>query len=195
MTDHLAIDAARKIELDRDLRMAISEFAPGSEVVAGKRVWRSQGIRLLPNKKWEEIHYVVCKQCKRFHWGYSSSEVPGICTCGTSLTDNHNTDMKGKFIIPQQGFVAASESTSPGENPPQRTYASRIYFTEYRSPQTKTVEEKDLEADNELSNARIRVYKATSPHGWMALVNDGFGKGFDVCEYCGGLKLSILLKM
>ena len=185
MTDHLAIEDARKIELDRDLRMAISEFAPGSEVVAGKRIWRSQGLRLLPNRKWEEIHYAVCGQCKRFHWGYSASDVPAVCTCGTSLTESRNTDLKGKFIIPQQGFVAANETTSPGENPPQRTYASRIYFTEYRSPLTKAVEERDLEPDPDLANSQVRVYKAISPHGWMALVNDGYGRGFDICESCG----------
>jgi len=185
MTDHLAIEDARKIELDRDLRMAISEFAPGSEVVAGKRIWRSQGLRLLPNRKWEEIHYAVCGQCKRFHWGYSASDVPSVCTCGNSLTESRNTDMKGKFIIPQQGFVAANETTSPGENAPQRTYASRIYFTEYRSPQTKVIEERDLEPDLDLANSQIRVYKAISPHGWMALVNDGYGRGFDICESCG----------
>jgi hypothetical protein len=38
-TNHLAATPeALKIDLSRDLRMAISEFAPGSEVIAAKRV-------------------------------------------------------------------------------------------------------------------------------------------------------------
>jgi len=46
MTGHLAtIPEARQIELSRDLRMAISEFAPGGQVVAAKRVWFSGGLR------------------------------------------------------------------------------------------------------------------------------------------------------
>ena len=185
MTEHLLIDDARKIQLERDLRIAISEFAPGSEIVAGKRIWRSQGLRLLPNRRWEEIHYVVCKQCKRFFWGYSAKEIPLSCSCGASLTDSHNTDLKGKFIIPQQGFVAANKTSTPGENPPQHTYASRTYFTEYMSPQTKQLEEKVLEEDTDFTNSRIKIFKAVSPHGWMALVNNGYGKGFDVCDVCG----------
>lgn len=180
LTDHLDIEAARKIELDRDLRMAISEFAPGSEVVAGGRIWKSQGLRLLPNKKWEEIHYAVCAECKRFHWGYSPNAIPAICSCGKS-----KWEMSGKFIIPQQGFVAGTDTGSPGENPPQRTYASRTYFTEYRSPLAKEREEEDLKPDTELSTSKIQVFKTSSPYGWMALVNDGFGRGFDVCSSCG----------
>ncbi|MCB0187663.1 MAG: hypothetical protein KDE31_25515, partial [Caldilineaceae bacterium] len=40
-TDHLqGIKSASDISLDRDLRIAISEFAPGGEVVAAKRIWR-----------------------------------------------------------------------------------------------------------------------------------------------------------
>ena len=180
MTDHLSIESARKIELDRDLRMAISEFAPGSEVVAGGRIWKSQGLRLLPNKKWEEIHYAICKQCKRFHWRYSADTMPTACSCGKS-----SWETAGKFIVPQQGFVAATDTSSPGEDPPQRTYASRIYFTEYVSPITKEQQEIPLELDPEISTARVQVLKAKSPYGWMALVNDGLGQGFDVCNSCG----------
>ncbi len=182
LTHHLAIDMARKIELDRDLRMAISEFAPGSEVVAGGRIWRSQGVRLMPNKKWEEIHYAVCDKCKRFYWGYSEIEVPPVCkTCGESFSN----DAQGIFIIPKQGFVASDNTTSPGEDAPQKTYASRVYFTDYRSPQTKELEELRLDIVDGLSSGSVQVYAGHSPHGWMALVNDGLGRGFRICNSCG----------
>jgi ATP-dependent helicase YprA (DUF1998 family) len=180
-TNHLTtIEEATKIQLERDLRMAISEFAPGSEVVAAKRIWRSQGVRLLPNKEWEEIYYAVCKDCKRFHWGYSGSEISPTCkSCAATLP------AIAKFIIPQQGFIAASDTESPGESAPQRTYASQVYFTEYRSAKTEIQEESDLDLDDTLTSSMLRVYKKYSQHGWLALVNDGFGRGFKICRSCG----------
>jgi len=183
-TNHLTTKEASKVQLERDLRMAISEFAPGSEVVAAKRIWRSRGVRLLPNRVWEEIHYAVCKQCKRFHWGYAETAVPPTCaSCGESLSGN--TELKGKFIIPEQGFVAASETETPGETAPQRTYASQVYFTEYRSSKEEQNEDKDLIIDEKLTSSRLTVYTGYSNHGWLAMVNDGFGRGFKICNWCG----------
>jgi hypothetical protein len=180
-TNHLsAIEEATKVQLERDLRMAISEFAPGSEVVAAKRIWRSQGVRLLPNKEWEEIHYTICKECKRFHWGYSESEISPTCkSCASSLP------AVAKFIVPEQGFIAGNDTKSPGESAPQRTYASQVYFTEYRDSKNNTNDESDLEIDDTLTSSNLRVYKKYSQHGWLALVNDGFGRGFKICRYCG----------
>lgn len=180
-TNHLsAIEESTKIQLERDLRMAISEFAPGSEVVAAKRIWKSQGVRLLPNKEWEEIYYAVCKKCNRFHWGYAESEISPICkSCSESLP------AKAKFIVPEQGFIAANDTESPGESVPQRTYASQVYFTEYRDSKDTPQDETDLEIDGSLTSSNLQVYKKHSSHGWLALVNDGFGAGFRICRYCG----------
>lgn len=183
-TNHLtSIPEASKVQLERDLRMAISEFAPGSEVIAAKRIWRSQGVRLMPNKEWEEIYYAVCKQCKRFHWGYAETDVPPTCSsCGESLSEK--TEMRGKFIVPEQGFIAANEAETPGESAPQRTYASQVYFTEYRSSQQDANEE-ELILDTELTSSNLRVFKNHSRHGWLAMVNDGLGRGFKICNWCG----------
>ena len=180
-TNHLStIEEATKVQLERDLRMAISEFAPGSEVVAAKRIWRSNGVRLLPNKEWEEIYYAVCKECKRFHWGYSESEISPTCkSCAATLPST------AKFIVPEQGFIAANDTETPGETAPQRTYASQVFFTEYRSSRDDVKDENDLELDTSLTSSDLRVYKKYSQHGWLALVNDGFGRGFKICRHCG----------
>ncbi|MEI7847415.1 MAG: DEAD/DEAH box helicase [Chloroflexota bacterium] len=179
-TNHLTtIDQAKKVQLQRDLRMAISEFAPGGEVVAAKRVWRSQGLRLMPNKKWEEIYYSVCKECTRFHWRYTEQEMPKVCSCTLPIEKIH------KFIVPKQGFVAANDAKMPGEEAPERIYASQTYFTEYLSPITKQSEINALDIDQNMSSAKLQVYTHYDRHGWLALVNDGYGKGFRVCNSCG----------
>ncbi len=182
-TNHLSsIPEASKVQLERDLRMAISEFAPGSEVIAAKRIWRSQGVRLMPNKEWEEIYYAVCKDCKRFHWGYAETAIPPTCrSCGRSLSEK--TEMRGKFIVPEQGFIAANEVETPGEAAPQRTYASQVYFTEYKFAENDGEEE--LILDTDLTSLNLRVFKNYSRHGWLAMVNDGMGRGFKICNSCG----------
>ena len=92
-TDHLySIEQSQDVDLSRDLRMAISEFAPGSEVIAAKRVWKSQGVRLLFRKQWDRFKYSICKNCQKFHYG---SSINLICECGETLKE------KGEFIIPE----------------------------------------------------------------------------------------------
>ncbi len=50
------------LRLERDLRLAISEYAPGSEIVADKKIWRSQ--RPIFWKDTPKIlEYRICKYC------------------------------------------------------------------------------------------------------------------------------------
>ena len=188
-TNHLqALEQAKRVELNRDLKIAISEFAPGSEVVAAKVVWRSEGIYRLRNREWVPFNYVVCRECKKFHHGVGDLRIK--CTCGHTLMDR--PIKKGTFIIPEHGFIAGGETRSPGEARPQQIYASRVYFAEYRLPRSEELEEKPLVLDSELSANSIQVYKRYSRFGWLAAVNDGFsprrdtpGRGFRICRYCG----------
>jgi hypothetical protein len=110
--------------------------------------------------------------------------MPATCaSCGESLSEH--SEMKGRFIVPEQGFVAASETETPGETAPQRTYASQVYFTEYRSSKEDQAEEKQLIFNTELSSSKLSVYTGYSNHGWLAMVNNGFGRGFRICGWCG----------
>lgn len=173
-TDHLySIDQAQDVELSRDLRMAISEFAPGSEVIAAKRIWKSQGIRILPHRHPVPIAYAICKNCQKFHYG----TIPPICECGETLKP------KGNFISPEDGFVAANRVSSTGEEPPKRIYASRVYFANYN-------EEKALlnhETTEYVAEPEIKIATTTrySRYGWLAVVNDGYQSGFRICMTCG----------
>jgi glutaredoxin-related protein len=165
---------ALKIELDRDLRMAISEFAPGSQVIAAKKVWTSGGLRTHPRHAWPTVKYAVCKICKKYHQGLV---IPTTCVCGEPITQ------KGEFIIPEMGFIASPEVKEPGEERPDRLYASQVYFGDYHEEKVKQYQE-DTEYFLEESffiNTNVRYSK----YGWMALVNDGMGQGFRICPTCG----------
>lgn len=182
-TDHLqSIPSASEISLDRDLRIAISEFAPGGEVIAAKRIWRSAGVRKLPDREWTPYEYAICKACNRFH--YSPESLQTNCGCGEALTLGQQK--RTVFIVPEYGFVAADETGTPGEAPPQRIYASRIHFASYRLPDGfKSDEEVEPVAIHDVQFVHVPVYKRYSRFGWLAVVNNGFGNGFSICSYCG----------
>jgi len=183
-TNHLPVDVARRIELQRDLRIAISEYAPGGEVVAAKHIWISGGINKQPNRDWQVYHYAVCPECGRFH--RSLSRIEGPCTvCGGNLFGWPKR--YGAFIIPEFGFIVGDHPRSSGEARPQRLYSSRVYFAEYATPEVEgTPSEPPFEEATGLSSARVQVWQRYSRYGKLALVNSGrFNRGFRVCETCG----------
>jgi len=182
-TNHLPVDVARRIELQRDLRIAISEYAPGGEVVAAKHIWVSGGINKQPNRDWQIYHYAVCPDCGRFH--RSLTRIDGPCTvCGGNLFGWPKR--YGEFIIPEFGFIVADLPRSSGEARPQRIYSSRVYFAEYATPTEDDAPAEPPFEKSPLSSARVQVWQRYSRYGKLALVNSGpLNRGFHVCEICG----------
>jgi len=181
-TGHIpSIEAAAKIELQRDLRVAISEYAPGGEVVAAKHIWTGGGLYRMPGRDWRTFHYAVCPQCGRFH--RSPAPLENQCTvCGASLFGWPRRF--GQFLIPEFGFLAGREAPAVGERRPQRLYASRIYFSDYAPAPAEEVP--PLMRVNELSGDAIEVARRYSRYGKLALVNGGYmNAGFRVCTWCG----------
>ena len=184
-TNHVHIAEARSIELQRDLRIAISEYAPGGEVVAAKRVWVSAGVYKWPHRDWPTYHYAVCPQCGRYQ--SSLAEMEGSCVaCGGSLWGWPRR--YGTFIIPEFGFmVAQKEPRKSGEARPQRLYSSRVYFAEYAArTEDGTALEPPLEEVPVLSSPDLQMRKRYSRYGKLALVNAGLAnRGFRICYTCG----------
>lgn len=190
-TDHLqTVTNALSISLDRDLRIAISEFAPGSEVVAAKRIWKSVGIRKLPNREWPPYEYAICRNCQRLN--FRAGTLEETCECGEPLFDSRHTK-RTSYIIPEQGFIASGDTKSPGEAPPQRIYASRTYFAHYRVPENSGATEDQMERpelDQSFSGGPVQVQTRYSRYGWLAVVNNGMGAGFSICSSCGYAELA-----
>jgi hypothetical protein len=174
-TSHLeGTPEARQIELSRDLRVAISEFAPGSQVVAAKKIWTSAGLKVHPRQAWERGEYAICKICGKFFQG---TTIPHSCVrCNEPLH-------KRCFIIPSFGFIAGREVSPSGDELPQKTYASTTYFADYAEDKISDYQEiTDYTVTEGLAVPTAIRY---SKFGLMALVNDGFGKGFWICSSCG----------
>ncbi len=180
-TDHVNA-SGRSLELDRDLRIAISEYAPGSQVVAGKHVWTSGGLVRPMNKEWIATYYGECPNCSQFF--RRREEKPEVCSgCDEPIPDNRVR----RFIAPEFGFIAQPEAGTPGESRPARTYASRTYFADYADGERKHVEI-DLPPTG-AANLTLSRY------GLLSVVNKGDGGlhlkgGFKVCRGCGFAQLA-----
>ncbi len=180
-TDHLTVVEAQQVQLERDLRIAIAEYAPGAEVVAAKRIWTGGGLYKQYMKSWPEYRYTICPVCHRFI--KSIGELNPFCACGATLTETNKS-----FIIPEFGFVAARDHLKvPGESRPQRLYASRVYFAEYGSTlQDELPTPTDFVVVPELSDSALTVQYHYSRFGKLAVVNEGrLKRGFRVCHECG----------
>ncbi|MEI6179367.1 MAG: DUF1998 domain-containing protein [Chloroflexales bacterium] len=184
-TSHLTLPEASKVELQRDLRIAIAEYAPGSEIVAAKRVWVSAGLYKQPQKDWPTYHYAVCAACGRFHLATGTEDLGTQCqACGESLRTHQR--LQGEFIKPEFGFVAADKPRASGEARPRRGFASRVYFAEYAPNASGAATETEPAVVPEISGASVMVEQRYSRFGRLVLVNAGpRGRGFQVCQTCG----------
>lgn len=163
-------EEARKLELERDLRIAISEYAPESEVVAGGRLWVSHGLKHLPQMEWPRYRYGICKGCRRYHSVLAETgDLPGACeACGTKL------ESPKFFIEPRFGFQTSSkEPGAPGESRPERTYSSRVYFAGEGKAQDQAFP---------FHKNGILLEGFYARHGRLAVINRA---GFKICSLCG----------
>lgn len=186
-TDHLHQAEAAKIELQRDLRIAIAEYAPGAEVVAAKRIWSGGGLYKPSQKDWPIYRFSICTTCGHYERSLNRDEAaPITCHCGADLRSLPRQN-KGTFIIPEFGFVASEHVRSPDESRPKRLYASRVYFAEYAPPHyAGNQSEPTFELVPELTSEEAYVSRYYSRFGKLALINSGEqGAKFRICEFCG----------
>ena len=177
-------DQENLLQLDRDAAMALGEYAPGAEVVAGGRIWTSRGImrRSLfdSGDAWiERQWYRVCPQCRHPDTQNERSDFGE--TCSQCLSQRQ--DKPRPFIEPI-GFLTSYEERR-GRDPG----SSRL--------RTKPVEEARLlthasQHDYQKSDlAKVSSFFAPAvsqpgkPHGRMIVINKGSkGFGYRWCQKC-----------
>ena len=107
---------AKVINISRDLKLAISEFAPGCEIVANKKVWKPYALNMNKMKGWPVQQYAICKNCGRlfsYHvdLGTSCEEREMDC-CNEPL--NYHYYLQPVFvsavgILPKQNRIGAKK--------------------------------------------------------------------------------------
>lgn len=160
---------AFEVLLQRDLSIAISEFAPTSKLVANKKVWTSYGLKKVAEKEWPRKFYKRCTRHNVFvHWEHWQPEPP--TPCGDTLPVN-------KYVIPRFGFVTDRDRPKEPTSRTPRVFTTRPYFAGSLGPDPGTI-------TYSLNSPLITLTKATP--GLMAVLCEGRrGEGFYICGGCG----------
>lgn len=97
------------LRLQRDLRQAIVEYAPGSEVVADKRLWVSGGVRILRDAP-QVYSYRLCPLCNHLLGTRTAGEAPiEEQACPICHTPYPSKVLNARYLVPD-GFRAKSDS-------------------------------------------------------------------------------------
>ena len=171
------------LQLDRDASLAIAEYAPGAEVVAGGRIWTSAGIARRANsgvEAWrEEGFYRICKNCNHVETHDQSDQFPEKCPqCG-----ERPKQRRTPFIEPF-GFLT-SYSDRAGHDPGshrlrvRRVDEARLLTT----PEDVDFHRTDMNGVSSFFAPAVQ-HKDEKP-GKMFIVNHGpRSMGYMCCRWC-----------
>lgn len=154
-----------EVLLQRDLSIAIAEFAPTCKVVANKREWTSYFIKRVPEREWPLKWFRRCPRHNVFQAWVSDDQRPRPeCDC---------RPVEGTYIEPIFGFSTSRDPPKTPRGRPIRVFATRPYFGGLRG-----------QARGELDFGSLRLTKA-SPGEMVVLCEGRRGRGFWVCQKCG----------
>ena len=158
-----------EVSLQRDLTIALSEFAPTSKLVANKKVWTSYGLKKVAEKSWPRKLYKRCAKHNVFLQWKDGCPEP-ITACGDHLPIS-------KYIIPRFGFVTNRDKPKDPTNRTTRVFTTRPYFAGSLGPDTGII--------SIPSQSPLITMKKASP-GLMTVLCEGRrGEGFYICGGCG----------
>ena len=175
-TDHIPNDNADRVELTRDLQIAIGEYAPGSQVVAAGLVWESGGIVIPGGRGLVAGKYMRCIQCEYVTLNIGDAPASLCRNCGFVANPRSAAD----YIVPEFGFIATYDSGKPvvGGRPP-RGRASRLSF----SGETMSTRPRDR-TDALLIENDIDIYFNRNVQ--LSAINEGVNaQGYQYCDRCG----------
>ena len=176
-------DLEAEIQLDRTALLAISEYAPGAEVVAGGRIWTSGGIVRYPNMFMPTRCYTICDSCG--HVGIKDSHDGFGPSCPQCAADWTVTRRKGVFIEPK-GFLttyAERQGRDPGstrlrQRPAEEArLVTRVPYHRY--------EDTDLNMVRTFYSPAFPMDGDEDLRGRLFIVNRGpYGAGYLRCPKC-----------
>lgn len=168
------------IVLSRDAGMGVSEYAPGAEVVANGRIWRSAGLAYYPKMFMPIEFYVACPQCHHVDIGLEWNDIPAACSnCGNS------EQRKPRAYREPRGFVTSYDERhgkDPGINRRRQRRADEARLI--------TIPREEQFTDSNHFAVRTALLKAQPTDedqqaGSLFIVNRGtHGFGYHICPLC-----------
>ncbi len=168
---------AEHLRLQRDLREAIREYAPGSEVVADKRIWYSKSVVFFRDTV-RDREYCICENCNYLQIspeaGIPLGDTSKCPVCGQSISKRRREVQR--FVIPD-GFRADPKKSGKPAKQYVRTEPN-LMRSALIPGRARTLSEKLLGS---------HVYCYYDREGELLYVNEGkFGQGFSI-PLIGGL--------
>lgn len=154
-----------EVLLQRDLSIAIAEFAPTSKLVANKKEWISYGVKKVAERELARKSYRRCSNHNLFI-SWSPGQVVPSERCCNSAKDR-------TYLVPQFGFVTNRQKPKDPKGRAPRVFTTRPYFINLTGPNL-----------GELDFGHIRLTKA-SPGLMVVLCEGRRGGGFYICGQCG----------
>lgn len=164
-------EKVERLQLQRGLRQAIREYAPGSEVVAGGELWRSIGIRRRKGHELITRAYGRCQNCGTFVWPidvFKEEDVCPVCHRTVRLTK--------KMLIPSLGFEGEKVHKGIGLRKPRATGYTKTVFSQHSLQEV---------IPTKYSFAGGIVLARFSGNGQLCVINENKKLGFSICTYCG----------
>ena len=161
----------QRLELDRDLSVAIYEYAPGAEIVAGGSVWTSGGVYRLPERALVGRHFRICEICEHFWEGDGD---PGT-ECPSCSYQSQNAVQQ--YVVPEFGFVAQRKTRPAGPIAPARSWNGATHILRLAAEPLET---------EWVTAGGGHVAARSGARGKLIAVSLGrHRRGFQICDWCG----------
>ena len=126
--------------LSRDLSQAISEYAPGAQVVVDGHLLTSRYLRRTPLGKdyGKYFNFKICPECKSITFQVEQDEdtLRKCRACGCDyMAPGGICPPKKTMLVPEFGFIAEREQKKPGLVRPQRSSRGTPFHVRSNSPQ------------------------------------------------------------
>ena len=164
------VDYTSRMRLERDREVGISEYAPGSEIVADALLFKSAGIWF--NSREPDIRYYSrCPDCRSILTALEVEQPPTVCSyCGKSLTGIYRPR---KYIKPD-GFttLVSEEPGMPGISRRRPAPTSEVFL----------LEGAEEFVDHDINGISYGIKRG----GKLFRANSNYRfRGFYVCRRCG----------
>lgn len=112
-----------KYDMSRDLRIAISEYAPDSEVIVDGNKYTSKYITLKKHAEYPKNYFCTCPTCRKINIFLARNDGSNCKYCGQSLS----TETADYYIEPINGFKSG-ETKESTRLKPKRSYAGEVSY-------------------------------------------------------------------
>lgn len=121
----------KKLQMVRDLQLAISEYAPDSQIVADGKLYTSRYIRKLPQttgQEWEMAYIAQCNNPYCMTWNHRTMEPDSSGEQCVSCHEIISSSRWKQAIEPRRGFVADAKPKNVPMRKPDKAFRSDDFY-------------------------------------------------------------------